>query len=168
MNAEGIIVRLREAVPAALILLVLLLLMVPFRPLDQLGFAPPVTLMAVVFWALFVPASLPLWLVGGLGLAEDLLTGAPFGLNALLLMLAVVAVDALRRDLIDRSFPWLWLGYALVSGLFVSAEWMGFSIAARDALDFAPAALRWALGVALFPLFLRFWLMPMHGVVMGR
>lgn len=168
MKSDGILTRLREALPAALVLLVLLLLLVPLRPLDSLGFAPPVTLMAVVFWSLFVPASMPLWLVGGLGLLEDLATGAPLGLTALLLLLCVVAIDALRRDLIDLSFPLLWFGYAFVSALFVSLEWLGFSIAARDALEFAPSALRWALGVAFFPLFLRFWLMPMHTLVMGR
>jgi rod shape-determining protein MreD len=161
--------RLRDTLPMLAILGALLFMLLPLRPFDTAGIAPPVTLMAVVFWSLFVPSALPLWLVAAVGLVEDLLTGGPLGLTALLLLLAGVLIDTLRRDLVELSFPLLWLGFGAVSAGYLTLEWIGFSLTAGTALDFAPSAARWALGVAFFPLMLRFVLMPLHRlVVAGR
>lgn len=161
--------RLRDALPLLAMLAALLFMLLPLRPFDTAGIAPPVTLMAVVFWSVFVPTTVPLWLVAAMGLLEDLATGGPFGLTAFLLVLCAVGIDALRRDLVDLSFPLLWLGFGFLSAAFLALEWIGFSLSAGTALDFAPSAARWALGIAFFPLMLRFVLMPLHRlVVAGR
>lgn len=161
--------RLRDALPLIAMLIALIFMLLPLRPFDTAGIAPPVTLMAVVFWSIFVPSTVPLWLVAAMGMIEDLTTFGPVGLTALLLVLCSVGIDALRRDLVDLSFPLLWLGFGVLSAAYLTLEWIGFSLAAGAFLDFAPVAARWALGIAFFPLMLRFILMPLHRlVVAGR
>lgn len=161
--------RLRDSLPLFAMLTALLFMLLPLRPFDTAGIAPPVTLMAVVFWSIFVPTTVPLWLIAIIGMVEDLVTGGPVGLTALLLVSCAVVIDALRRDLVDLSFPILWLGFGLLSAGYLALEWIGFSLAAGSFLDAAPVAARWALGIAFFPLMLRFILMPLHRlVVAGR
>ena len=59
--------------------------------------APAFTLMAVYHWTIYRPDLLPPIGLFAIGLAQDLLTGAPIGVGALMLLLARGAVLRYRR-----------------------------------------------------------------------
>ena len=57
------------------------------------------------------------------GLAQDLLTGAPVGVGALVLLLARAAVLRYRRYFINRTFPFVWSGFTLLAAGAMLAQW---------------------------------------------
>ncbi|MDB5371564.1 MAG: rod shape-determining protein MreD, partial [Belnapia sp.] len=73
----------RGAFPTASIALLLVLAAVP---VGLPGLIPAVALPCVFFWSVFRPAALPPPAVFGLGLLQDLLTGAPVGAGVLTLL----------------------------------------------------------------------------------
>src|SRR5260221_12194818 len=75
------------------------------------GLTPAFTLMAVYHWTIYRPDLLPPIGVFAIGLAHDLLTGAPVGVGALVLLLARAAVLRGRRYFINRTFPFVWAGF---------------------------------------------------------
>ena len=54
--------------------------------LSASGLGAPLFLMAVYYWSAYRPTLVPLWFVFFMGLLLDLLSGAPIGLNALVLV----------------------------------------------------------------------------------
>src|SRR5439155_21842429 len=84
---------------------------------------PSVTLMAVYHWTIYRPDLLPPLGLFIVGLAQDLLTGAPVGTGALVLLLARAAVLRYRRFFINRTFPFVWTGFTLLSAAAMLLLW---------------------------------------------
>ncbi len=70
--------------------------------------------MAVYHWTIYRPDLLPPIGLFAVGLAQDLLAGAPVGVGALVLLLARAAVLRYRRYFINRTFPFVWTGFTLL------------------------------------------------------
>ena len=77
--------------------------------------------LTVIYWAIFAPHRLPLWVVMLFGLALDTLYGTLLGLHALALV--VVAYPAMRLCLRLRVFSWAQLA-ASVTALIVLYEFV--------------------------------------------
>jgi rod shape-determining protein MreD len=124
-------------------------------PLQIPGYAaltPVFTLMAAYHWTIYRPDLLPPLALFAVGLTEDLLAGSPIGVNALLLLLTRVAVLGYRRYFINRTFPFVWTGFTLLTGVAMFGLWVLHCILNLNLLDFRSTVIRAALTIAMFPL----------------
>lgn len=86
--------------------------------------APALPLMGVYYWVVFRPDLTPRVLVFMVGLFQDALIGAPFGLTALIFLLAHAFVLSQRRFLVGKPFWIFWAGFAIVAPVAGPLTWM--------------------------------------------
>ena len=112
---------------------------------------PAFTLMAVYHWTIYRPDLLPAFAVFIIGTLQDLLIGGPPGVTALLLLLAYANILIHRRHFANRSFPFVWAGFTLLSCVAMLFLWALHSLLAAAILDCRGAVFRGVLTVAAFP-----------------
>src|SRR4051794_13019747 len=83
--------------PAATMILAAVIAVIPLRVPGYAALTPAFTLMAAYHWTIYRPDLLPPSVLFGVGLAEDLLTGGPVGVTAMLLLLTRASVLNYRR-----------------------------------------------------------------------
>ena len=111
--------------------LTVVLLIVGVVPLHVPGLGvvvPWLPLMAVYHWAIYRPELLPAYAVFVIGVLEDILTGLPLGVNAVVFLLVYGGGLSQRRFFVGKSFYILWLGFALVAGAASVANWVLVSL----------------------------------------
>ncbi len=141
----------RRTVPALTTIFLVLLAQLPLPLAFYADVAPALPLMAVYYWVVFRPDLMPRILVFAIGLVHDALTGAPFGLMALILLLAHTFVLSQRRFLVGKPFWIFWCGFAIVVPVAALLNWI-LSSALRGAPMPADVLLVGvALTVAAFP-----------------
>jgi rod shape-determining protein MreD len=113
--------------------------------------APAFTLMAVYHWTIYRPKLLPPLSLFLIGLTQDLLTGAPPGVSALVMLLARAIVLRLRRHFVDRPFPFVWTGFTMLSGAAMLFLWSLHCLLDRALIDFRGTIFRAVLTISLFP-----------------
>jgi rod shape-determining protein MreD len=124
-------------------------------PVDIPGYAaltPAFTLMAAYHWSIYRPDLLPPVSLFAIGASQDLLCGAPLGVGALLLLLARAAVMGYRRYFINRLFPFVWMGFTLLTGVALLCLWGLHCVLDWTLLDLRSTMFRAVLTVAIFPL----------------
>lgn len=130
----------------------ILLGMLPLRLDAGVGFTPLFALMPIYFWGLFRPAILPPGSAFGLGLAQDLLTGAPVGLHALVFMLAFALVVAQRPLFSQRLLQGAWFGFGVTVAFAALALWIMSSIYIGEPQSLLPALAQIAASAIVYPL----------------
>ena len=113
--------------------------------------APAFTLMAVYHWTIYRPKLLPALALFLIGVTQDLLSGAPPGVSALVMLLARTIVLPLRRHFVNRPFPFVWAGFTMLSGGAMLFLWVLHCLLDRALLDFRGTIFRAVLTVSLFP-----------------
>ncbi len=146
---DGIAARL---MPAVTTILAATLSVVPMRMPGFAVVTPAFALMAVYHWTIYRPELLAPLGVFVIGVYLDFLNGTPAGLSALTLLLAQVLVMGRRRWFVNRSFPFVWLGFAGLAGLFMAMQWAVAGLFDLRMLDFRPFAFQGVLTVAIFPI----------------
>ncbi len=151
----------RGAIPLLLTIIIAILNIVPLRLPDYAVVAPGFVLMAVYYWTVHRPDLMRPWGVFAVGLIEDILSGAPLGVNALVLLFAHWAIVSQHKTFRGQSFSFalLWCGFALVASgakilTMVIALALGYGLG-----DPSRLLTQYALTVALYPLI---------ALVMGR
>ena len=141
--------------PAFVVLLLILLSLVPLR----LPFLPSVAtllpLMAVFHFSLHRPTSVPPLALLLFGLLFDLLQygpGAPLGVSALQFLLVWRIVSSSRKYLLEVSFAFIWLLYAVVLGAAVTVAWLLASLLSASLVDPWPALLQYVVSLFLYPI----------------
>lgn len=86
--------------------------------------APALPLMGVYYWVTFRPDLMPRLLVFAIGLFQDALIGAPFGLSALVYLLVHTFVLSQRRFLVGKPFWVFWCGFAIVAPSAGTLTWL--------------------------------------------
>jgi len=118
----------RRVVPGVTILLLVLLahlhLPLPFYA----EVAPALPLMGIYYWAVFRPDLMPRILVFTIGLFQDALIGAPFGLSAMVYLLAHGFVLSQRRFLVGKPFWIFWSGFAIIAPVAGALTWFLTSV----------------------------------------
>ncbi|MSP67594.1 MAG: hypothetical protein EXQ96_05775 [Alphaproteobacteria bacterium] len=143
--------RLRAATPIVLTLLCVLLAAIPW-PIPGAGAATSgVTVAAVYFWSVWRPDFLPAPAVMLIGAFQDCLAGTPFGLYALLLVVAQGLTLSQRRFLAGKFFAVVWVGFALIAPAVAVVGWCVAGIASGALLPPGPLLLQVGVQVALFP-----------------
>jgi rod shape-determining protein MreD len=138
--------------PVATTLLAALISVLPVHIPGYAALTPVFTLMAAYHWTIYRPDLLPPLALFAVGLTEDLLAGSPIGVNALLLLLSRSAVLSYRRYFVNRSFPFVWTGFTLLTVVALSGLWALHCILSLGLFDFRVTIIRAALTIAIFPL----------------
>lgn len=128
--------------------------LVAILPLQVPGYAaltPAFLLMAVYHWTIYRPDLLAPVGLFAVGLAEDLLAGTMIGAGALMLLLARAAVLRCRRYFVNRTFPVVWGGFALLTGAAMLGLWALHCVLQLTFFDLRTAVFRTALTIAIFP-----------------
>jgi rod shape-determining protein MreD len=138
--------------PVATTLLAAVISVLPLQIPGYAALTPVFTLMAAYHWTIYRPDLLPPVALFAVGLTEDLLAGSPIGVNALLLLATRVAVLGYRRYFINRTFPFVWSGFTLLTVIAMLGLWALHCVLDLSLLDFRNTVIRTALTIAIFPL----------------
>jgi rod shape-determining protein MreD len=128
--------------------------LVSILPLKIPGYAaltPAFTLMAAYHWTIYRPDLLPPLALFLIGIGGDLLVGAPVGVGALELLLVYTAVIGYRRYFVNRTFPFVWSGFTLLTGGAMFGLWALHCLLDATLLDIRTTIFRAVLTVAFFP-----------------
>lgn len=123
-------------------------------PLHIPGFAvvsPMMVLGSIYYWAIYRPQVLPLVAVFGVGLFEDILTGAPLGVSSFAYLVSFAVVAGQRRFFIGKNFAVVWWGFALVAGAVEGLRWLLISGFAGAVIDPTPGLFAYGSTVAIYP-----------------
>lgn len=144
---------LRGLVPGVTVLLVVVLAAMPIGVPYFSVVTPFFALIAVYFWSIYRPELLPVWAVFLFGVLQDLLTGAPVGITALVLILVWAVAVSQRRVVLGQSFGVEWAGFMLVAAGAGVFAWMVGSVYRSAFLWTDPFAVQTMLTAALYPVF---------------
>jgi rod shape-determining protein MreD len=143
----------RAVTPVVLAFLMLVISRLPFG-IEGLETAMPLlTLIACYYWTIYRPNLMPSIALFFLGVLQDLVTGGPLGLMALVLLLVHWLVDAQRRVFLGKSFVVGWWGFGLIALGAEVVIWVLASIYYDQLLVVRPFAFQFMLTVAIYPCF---------------
>ncbi|MBK3776351.1 rod shape-determining protein MreD [Azospirillum sp. YIM DDC1] len=141
----------RNLAPFAVTVMLALGGMVPVPLPGYASVAPFLTAIAVYYWAIHRPDLMGPGTAFLIGLLQDLLTGGPLGVNALVLVLVHWAVSSQRRVLASSTFALMWFGFGLVMMGVACIQWLAFAALQASVLPFRPALFQALLTMAFFP-----------------
>jgi len=142
----------RRLVPFGTTVALVLLAHVPTHLPGFSTITPLVGLTAVYHWSLHRPDILPSLAAFGLGLLTDALSGAPFGINALIFLATHGVLLSQRRFFHKKSFVVLWVAFLPIAAAASFLYWLLFMAMTRTLIDPAPLVFQVGITVALYPL----------------
>ena len=113
---------------------------------------PVFALMALYHWTIWRPDLLPPVALFAVGIGYDLLSGGLPGVTSLLFLLSRAAVLRCRRRFVNRGFPFVWAGFAVLIGAAMLGLWGLDSLLAGRLASPSTNVFRAALTVTLFPI----------------
>ncbi len=141
------------AVPLTVSIFCVLLSMLPFGLSSGIVITPAFALMAVFYWGLYRPDLMPPYIVFVIGFAEDLLSGGPLGLWALIYLIVYAIVVSQRLFFIGRAFMSIWIGFGVITLLVAALVWLIGSIYFGTLLSPLPALAQAVASFVLYPIF---------------
>jgi rod shape-determining protein MreD len=147
-GADNAIARL---LPALTTVVAMVLSLQPVQIPGYAALTPAFTLMVAYHWMVYRPDLLPFLALFVIGATQDLLTGAPPGVTSLLLVLARVIVLSHRDHFVDRSFRFVWTGFAMLTCGAMLLLWSLNSMLAAELLELRDTVFRAVLTILLFP-----------------
>ena len=141
----------RQLTPSMLTQILVIIGVVHLRILEFSTVMPLLPLMAVYHWAVFRPRLLPAYAVFLIGILQDILTGAPVGVNALVFLLVYGAVLSQKRFFTGKSFLILWLGFSLIAAAASALNWLAISLLSATIVEIRTAVFQYLLTVGFFP-----------------
>ncbi|NKB48595.1 MAG: rod shape-determining protein MreD [Alphaproteobacteria bacterium] len=142
---------LRNLVPVTTTFLFVLVGQLPL-PLPTLSdVAPAFALISLYYWAVFRPDLMPYAAVFGLGIVQDAVAGAPFGMYALVYLLVQALVLNQRRFIAGKPFWVFWSAFALVAPIATFAAWILASLARGTFLAPETTLVALVMTIILFP-----------------
>lgn len=151
--AAAVVLRaLRHCIPTLTILFLILAGGVPVALPYHADVVPWLPLMGLYYWVMFRPDLMPRAVVFALGIVHDALSGAPFGLMALVFLLVHGFVLTQRRFIVGKPFWIFWAGFAIVAPVAVLLAWLLASALRGTLLPGDATVVALALTVVCFPL----------------
>lgn len=141
----------RNLFPFALALLLVMAGMVPLRLPDLSPIVPLFGLIAVYYWSIYRPDLLPGWAVFLLGLVQDLLSGGPVGVYALVFLLLSAAVGSQRRFLATGSFTVVWAIFLPVAATAFFLMWLLYCLNLDLLIDARSVTFQYLTTIAVYP-----------------
>jgi rod shape-determining protein MreD len=124
--------------------------------------APPLLLISVFYWSTVRPDLMPPTAAFVLGLFQDLLTGSPLGVGALIMVLTQWIMRGQRRYLANRPFFLMWAAFAPVVVIAGILDWIIYTLLIFHIVPAMEALVRIVLGFFLFPVVAWIVLIPTH------
>ncbi|HYD31432.1 MAG TPA: rod shape-determining protein MreD, partial [Azospirillaceae bacterium] len=143
----------RNLAPISVTVMLVLAGMVPLHVPEYDQVAPSLALMAVYYWGIHRPDLVPPSAAFAVGLLQDLLSGAPLGMNALVLVLVHWVVVSQRRFFLANSFLLLWWGFTLIVLGAMLLQWFAYSLLSLTIMPIEAGMFQAFLTLSLFPLF---------------
>jgi rod shape-determining protein MreD len=142
---------LRNLVPVATTFLFVLMghLSLPLPLLSDV--APAFALISLYYWVVFRPDLMPYAAVFGLGIVQDAVAGAPFGLYALVYLLVQALVLNQRRFIAGKPFWVFWSAFAMIAPVAAFAAWVLASLSRGAFLGPGTAFVALVMTIILFP-----------------
>lgn len=141
----------RRLVPAFSIVFFILLSQLPLPLSFFPDVAPALPLMALYYWVVFRPDLIPRIPVFMLGLLQDALVGAPFGVTALIFLLVHAFVLNQRRFVVAKPFWIFWAGFAIVTPVAGLMTWILVSMLRGAIMPTGVVFIGMILTVVTFP-----------------
>lgn len=141
----------RGALPFISALVLVLLMQLQYRVLFLDNMLPYLSLTAVYYWSVFKPRLMPVSAVFLLGLLQDILSGAPLGMTALLLLVVRIFVIRQSSRFLEREFLFNWLVFIVVAIVFGLANWAVASIYLKESQNFWNSFGQSMMTIAIFP-----------------
>jgi rod shape-determining protein MreD len=143
---------LRLLLPGLVTFIAVLLTVLPLGIPFAAVVTPFLSLMAVYYWSIYRPDLLPPAVVFVLGVLQDMLTGGPVGLLALVLLLVQALAVSQRRILLGQAFSVEWAGLLLVVAGAGAVSWTLASVYYLALVPPVPFVVQALITVALYPL----------------
>lgn len=141
----------RNATPFVLSMLLVLGAGLPLYIPGYGAIAPDLVLPAVFYWSIYRPDLLPGAAVFAIGIFQDVLIGAPLGVNTLSLVLVHSIVVSQRRFFRGKSFAVAWWAFTIVAAGAAVLIWLLMSSLHLTIIDPLPGIFRLVMTVALYP-----------------
>lgn len=141
----------RRLFPFALSVLLVVFSVVPVPIPGYPLVAPAFSLMAVYYWAIHGPHLMPAVAVFALGLLQDILSGTPAGVNALVLLLVYAVMRNQRRPFLGQPFSVMWFGFVVLAPVASFAQWLVASAAMGKLIPSHATTVALLLTLALYP-----------------
>ena len=141
----------RNLTPLFLTLLLVLFSALPFY-IPYFGqVSPSVALMATFYWAVYRPDLFPVSAVFVIGIWQDILTGMPVGVSAVILLLVHWTLLAQHRFFRNASFTVVWWAFILMAISASLLEWLIISALHATIVNPLPVFFQAAFTIFLFP-----------------
>lgn len=142
---------LKQALPLASTALVALLSVVPLPIPEYAVLAPNFVLICAFYWIVHRPDLFPAWGAFLIGLFDDMLSGAPSGLNAFVLLLVHSTIVAQHKFFRGKAFWLIWASFALVAAGAALATAILVFIVAKIVVTSGAFVAQLALTMAVYP-----------------
>lgn len=145
--------RARNTLPFGLTVMVLLFGLTPTYLPGLAQITPLYTLVAVYFWAVYRPDLLGYGFGFALGILEDLLTGAPLGVGALVLLLTQWVVFNQQKFFHAKPFAITWFAFVIVAGGATLLKWICIGLVTDGGFTpFGDLFATYLITVAIYPI----------------
>ncbi len=141
----------RQLTPAVLTLVLVIIIVMTLHIPGFSRIAPLLPQMAVNHWGIYRPRLLPAYLVFLIGLLQDVLTGTPIGVNALVLLAVYGAVLSQKQFFIGKSFFILWLGFSVIAAGALAVSWGLISVINLTLVEPRTVIFQYLLTLGFFP-----------------
>jgi len=142
---------LRNLVPFLTTVALLLLSLIPLRLPGYASIVPMLTLTAVYYWGLHRSDLLPAMAVFFIGILQDLLSGAPIGLNTGILLFVYGVVISQRRYLLHEAFFISWISFMAVAASASLLQWAILSLLDWTTHDPSPGIFQYLFTISFYP-----------------
>lgn len=135
-------------------LIIFVLTILSILPIGLAGYGevrPVFVLTAVYYWAVYRPSMLPPLGTFLSGLALDLLTGGPLGLQAFVLLAVRMLVTGQQKLLLAQQFGVVWACFGLVALAAGLVQWLVYALILWHVPVLKPVLINAALSALLFP-----------------
>ena len=141
----------RLSLPVGSIILAVLLTVIPIGFGQLSSIMPAFGLMAIYYWTVSRPESMPALFVFIFGILQDSLSGAPIGLWAVVFLSAHYFVISQRRLLAGQAFALAWFGFALLTVLAAILAWGLACAVFMQIVPPLPGAVQAFMTIMLYP-----------------
>lgn len=152
-RAENLIRLLKAAAPTLLGLAGVIILALPIRLLEGWAPTPLIPLVVVFFWSIYGPDYMPPLSVFVIGVLQDLLTGGPLGLWAVVYLVTQYIVLSQRPYFLGREQKVVWIGFALAAAGASVILWLVMSLMSGVILPVGALVAQMVATVLIYPAF---------------
>lgn len=152
-RAQNLFSILKAATPTLLGLAGVLVLVLPLRLGEGALPTPIIPLVVVFFWSIYSPDFMPSPSVFLIGLLQDLLTGGPLGLWAMVYLVTQFVVTSQRSYFLGREQKVVWLGFVLAAVGASLILWLVMSLMSGGLLPLRALAGQVFVTILIYPVF---------------